>query len=54
MWTIERLVSHRTQCEIDGVWIPSRPLIEPFLWRLRDAWAVLVGRADAFIWPGGQ
>jgi len=40
--------------EPPGKWVPARPLVGPWRWRLRDAWAVLTGRADAFIWPGGQ
>jgi hypothetical protein len=32
-------------------WIPARPLAGPFLWRLRDAWAVLRDRAVAVRWP---
>ena len=49
-----------TQVEIDGRWVPCRPNClegapaDPFLWRLRDAWEVLRGRADAFTWPEGQ
>ena len=33
-------------------WIPSRPLPGPFLRRLMDAWAVLLGHAEAVRWPG--
>ena len=34
-----------------GVWVAARPLAGPFSWRVRDAWAVLTGRADALSWP---
>ena len=34
-----------------GVWVPARPLDGPFIWRVRAAWEVLRGRADAFTWP---
>lgn len=39
-------------CEkfIDGKWVLSRPLDGPFLWRLKDAWNVLLGKADALYW----
>jgi len=43
-----------TRTEINGKWVPARPLTGPFRWRLHDAWKVLKGEADAFMWPGGQ
>lgn len=39
---------------IDGLWQLSRPVDGPFIRRVRAAWEVLRGRADAFTWPGGQ
>jgi len=39
---------------IDGLWYPARPAICCLRCRIRDAWAVLIGRADAVKWPGGQ
>lgn len=43
------------QCAIDGQWMPCRPDIEMSLGkRIRAAWLVFTGRADALIWPGGQ
>ena len=36
------------------VWVPARPLVGPFICRLKDAWLVLVGKADAFKWPCSQ
>ena len=42
----------QTQQEIrPGIWVTARPLVGPFSWRLRDAWAVLTGKADALYWP---
>jgi hypothetical protein len=40
----------------DGkVWYPARPEGGWFRgWRLKAAWLVFTGRADAVIWPGGQ
>jgi hypothetical protein len=32
-------------------WIPSRPSRGSILRRLLDAWAVLIGRAEAVRWP---
>jgi len=44
---------------INNKWVPSRPLVWDFgcpfsLRRLKDAWEVFRGRADAFTWPEGQ
>lgn len=39
-------LTHST-AEIDGKWVISRPLKGTFLDRLRDAWLVLIGKADA-------
>jgi len=36
-----------TQVEVCGRWFTSRPLPGPLRWRIRDAWNVLTGRADA-------
>lgn len=56
MWTLGNLIDTATHAavEIDGRWMPVRPLTGPFVWRLCDAWEVLRGRADAVRWPGGQ
>jgi len=53
MWTLDNLIIHaaHTQTEINGVWVPSKPIPPPFWWRARDAWRVLTGRASAFQWP---
>lgn len=34
-----------------GEWVPARPIPGPFISRVRDAWGVLTGRSDAFVWP---
>lgn len=43
-----------SQTEINGVWQPARPL--PYygglLRRLKLAWLVCTGKADALTWPG--
>jgi hypothetical protein len=56
MWLLEGLIWHAksTTTEIDGEWVPARPLPGPWWWRVKDAWAVLWGKADAFKWPKGQ
>jgi hypothetical protein len=40
--------------EIDGRWVPARPMDGPWIYRLKAAWAVLRGEADAFHWPYTQ
>lgn len=43
------------QWKIEGKWYPTRPLqYNSFTSRIKDAWLVLIGKADALIWPGGQ
>lgn len=40
------------QREINGFWHPARPNRDaPILYRIKAAWLVLTGRADAVIWP---
>ena len=39
---------------INGKYIPARPMIGSLLFRVHDAWKVLKGGADAITWPGGQ
>ena len=54
MWTLAQLTDKEVPqvylIEIDE-WVPARPLSGPFVARLKDAWKVLKGRADAFTWP---
>lgn len=39
----------------EGLWIPARPMgFTQIRYRLRAAWLVFTGRADAVTWPGGQ
>ena len=61
MIQVEDLVKMTQECAvcIDGQYVPARPL--PWDWggwwsieRLKDAWEVFRGRADAVKWPGGQ
>jgi hypothetical protein len=40
---------------IDGNYVPARPLgFRSFPFRVKAAWLVFTGRADALIWPAGQ
>lgn len=54
----DNLASVQRNCtlkEIGGKWVPARPLGYPSLrQRLKAAWMVFTGRADAVVWPGGQ
>ena len=36
-----------------GVWVPARPVTRQHLLvnRMRNAWLVLIGKADAVVWP---
>jgi hypothetical protein len=39
--------------QINGQWVPARPLgFMSLSSRLRAAWLVFTGRADALLWPG--
>lgn len=38
----------------DGCWVPARPLGMDIKQRIKSAWKVLTGKADAVIWPEGQ
>lgn len=60
MWTLKSLCDHCNTCsvEINEKWVPARPLsmlgIEGLIQRLKDAWKVVAGEAEAFTWPEGQ
>jgi hypothetical protein len=57
MYTLKWLIEKSGQVQRgtrDGKYVPARPVVHFFLSRLRDAWEVLRGRADAFTWPDGQ
>ena len=45
----------QTEAQINGKWVPARPIgYFSFRWRLKLAWMVFTGKADAFVWPEGQ
>jgi len=57
MWILKDLMkcASETQTEINGKWVPARPIpYRTYLQCLREAWAVLIGKADCFIWPEDQ
>jgi len=46
-----------TQAEINGKWVPARSInhtVRTLREKLRDAWMVFTGKADALVWPEGQ
>ena len=43
--------------EINGKWVNARPVnykYRSLSEKIRDAWYVFIGKADALIWPEGQ
>lgn len=51
MMTLKYLLTSGNQAEYKGAWIPAKPMAGPLIWRLRDAWAVAIGKAEAVSWP---
>lgn len=52
IWKLRDILDLRTAREVvPGVWVTARPDGDHWPARLRGAWAVLLGRADAFTWP---
>ena len=35
-------------------WVPTKPAIQPLICRIKDAWEVLCGRAEAVNFPGNE
>ena len=57
LWTLRDLVDHcyTTQTCIENKWVPTRPINYTSLSiRVKSAWLVFTGKADAVIWPCGQ
>ena len=59
MWTLKQLQHPETLAEINGKWVPARPLnykrgYLSLRKRIKHAWAVFMCRAEAFTWPEGQ
>lgn len=57
MYTLEGLIktANNSQVKINGRYVPARPIRLYGLWYdIKDAWAVLTRKADAFTWPEGQ
>lgn len=57
IWGLKQLMRSACegQTEIGGRWMPCRCIgWEGLPYRLKAAWLVFTGKADAVIWPGGQ
>lgn len=45
----------QSETKINGKWVFARPVgYFSLRWRLKLAWMVFTGKADAFVWPEGQ
>lgn len=45
----------KAQAEINGKWVPARPIgLFSLQERIRIAFMVFTGKADALVWPEGQ
>ena len=47
MYYIEDVILYSDQTFRQGRWVLARPINGPWVWRVRDAWNVLLGRAEA-------
>jgi hypothetical protein len=59
MWELKQLivVANQNMACVNGKWVPARPMnhtCRAFRERVREAWAVYKGKAEAFKWPEGQ
>lgn len=56
VWKLENLFKHCKEVSAklpDGRYVPARPLgFDGWRERLRAAWLVFTGKADALLWPG--
>ena len=54
IFRIRDLVKHASECQAEvskGVWVPARPIgYSSLRHRIRCAWLVFIGKADAVIW----
>lgn len=57
-WKLEELyeITHRSpRAYINDKWVPSRPMgLFSIVSRIKLAWSVFTGKADALVWPEGQ
>ena len=53
LWDLLKMTQEVHVC-INGNYIPARPMQGFLKTRIKAAWLVLTGKADAVVWPGGQ
>ena len=56
---LKTIMDHANECtvQIDRKWVPKRPdnhRFEPLADKISSAWKVLMGKADAVVWPLNQ
>ena len=52
---LQDLSTYTTQAEINGKWVPCRPIgFFSVFYRVRAAWMVFTSKADVLTWPEGQ
>ena len=59
LWEFRQLQNYGelvgAEAQINGKWVPARPLgLGTIVSRLKLAWMVFTGKADAVVWPEGQ
>ena len=53
--TVDGIKASTESAEINGRWVAARPLgFASWSHRIKAAWMVLTGKADAVKWPEGQ
>jgi len=57
MYTVKEIQEYSCDALIGGKWVPARPLnhkVRSIRQKIREAWMVFTGKADALLWPRGQ
>lgn len=59
MWKLSELLEALPQVNLNGKWVPSRPLNYtkkycPLRKRIKFAFEVITGKAETFYWPENQ
>jgi len=58
MWMLKELQDKNMPMTcINGKWIPARPInykCRTLKQRIKEAYAIFIGKAEAFVWPEGQ
>lgn len=57
IWNLKNLIEHCNSVSVktDAGWVPARTIGPSWLSnRIKAAWLVFKGKADAVVWPEGQ